>query len=158
MAMSAEHRSKFAALYRQWWRLHFSEKSSSGTKNSKQTNITLDVSDLRLFLRTYDRSLWLMPILYFTFIHPWSWCCCQAHRDILPSTIRRWWWRHLITVPANKTMSPPPPSVVMTPISDQLYLCQIRCYRQTTLSQGTTLTSQCAGVHIPGLLVHFILY
>ena len=31
MAMSAEHRSKFAALQRQRWRLHVSEKFSSGT-------------------------------------------------------------------------------------------------------------------------------
>ena len=35
MAMSAEHRSKFAALLRQWWRLHMSEKFSSGTINFK---------------------------------------------------------------------------------------------------------------------------
>ena len=38
MAMNAEHRSKFAALHRQWWRLHMSEKFSSGTKTPKQTN------------------------------------------------------------------------------------------------------------------------
>ena len=40
MAMSAEHRSKIAALHRQWGRLQMSEfeKFSSGTKNSKQTN------------------------------------------------------------------------------------------------------------------------
>ena len=38
MAMSAEHRSKFAALYRQWWRLRMSDKFLSRTKNSKQTN------------------------------------------------------------------------------------------------------------------------
>ena len=31
MAISAEHGSKFAALHRQWWRLHMSEKFSSGT-------------------------------------------------------------------------------------------------------------------------------
>ena len=37
MAMSAEQRSKFAALHRQWWHLHMSEKISSGTINSKQT-------------------------------------------------------------------------------------------------------------------------
>ena len=37
MAMSDEHRSKFAALHRQWWRLHMSEKFSSGTINPKQT-------------------------------------------------------------------------------------------------------------------------
>ena len=37
MAMSAE---QFAALHRQWLRLHLSEKFSSGNKNSKQTNKT----------------------------------------------------------------------------------------------------------------------
>ena len=39
MAMSAEHRSKFAVLYWQWWRLHASAKLfSSGTKKPyKQT-------------------------------------------------------------------------------------------------------------------------
>ena len=31
MAMSAEHSSKYAALHRQWWRLHISETFSSGT-------------------------------------------------------------------------------------------------------------------------------
>ena len=42
MAMSAEHRSIFAALYRQWFRLHMSEKFTSLqlTKNPKQTNKT----------------------------------------------------------------------------------------------------------------------
>ena len=35
--MSAEHRSKFAALHHYWWRLHMSEKLSSVTKNPKQT-------------------------------------------------------------------------------------------------------------------------
>ena len=38
MAMSAEHRSKFAALHRSLWRLHMSLKNSSGPKNLKQTN------------------------------------------------------------------------------------------------------------------------
>ena len=41
MAVSAQHRSKFAALHRQWWRLHMSKKFSSGTetlKKNKQTN------------------------------------------------------------------------------------------------------------------------
>ena len=39
MAMSVEQRSKFAALHRQLWRLHMSEKFSSGTKKTnKQTN------------------------------------------------------------------------------------------------------------------------
>ena len=36
MATSAEHRSKFVTLHRQWWRLHMSEKFSSGTINPKQ--------------------------------------------------------------------------------------------------------------------------
>ena len=34
MAISAEHRSKFAALHRQWCRLHMYEKFSSGTTNN----------------------------------------------------------------------------------------------------------------------------
>ena len=38
MVMSAEHTSKFAAIHRQWWSLHMSEKFSSGTINHKQTN------------------------------------------------------------------------------------------------------------------------
>ena len=39
MVMSAEHKSKFAAFHRQWWRLHMSEKFSSGMRNSAQTNL-----------------------------------------------------------------------------------------------------------------------
>ena len=38
MTMNAEHKSKFAAIHWQWWRLHMSEKISSETKTSKQTN------------------------------------------------------------------------------------------------------------------------
>ena len=41
MVKSAEQRSKFATLHRQWWRLLMSWKFSSGTKNTKtnkQTN------------------------------------------------------------------------------------------------------------------------
>ena len=38
VAMTAEHRSKFAALHWQWCRIHISEKFSSGTKNHRQTN------------------------------------------------------------------------------------------------------------------------
>ena len=34
MAMRSEQSSKFAALNRQWWRLHISEKFSRGTKTS----------------------------------------------------------------------------------------------------------------------------
>ena len=39
-AMSAEHRSKFAVLCQQWWRLHMSEKFISWTKTpTKQNNV-----------------------------------------------------------------------------------------------------------------------
>ena len=40
MAMSAEQMSKYAALRLWWWRLHMTEKLSSGTKkkNKKQNN------------------------------------------------------------------------------------------------------------------------
>ena len=38
MAMRAEHRSKYAALHRESWRLHVSNKFSFGTKNPKRTN------------------------------------------------------------------------------------------------------------------------
>ena len=38
MAVSAEQRSKIAALHQQWWGLQMNEKYLSGTKNSKQTN------------------------------------------------------------------------------------------------------------------------
>ena len=34
MAISAEYRSKFASLHRQWWRLRMSEKFSSGRKTA----------------------------------------------------------------------------------------------------------------------------
>ena len=38
IAISAEHRSKFAVLHRQWLRLQMSENISSGRKNYKLTN------------------------------------------------------------------------------------------------------------------------
>ena len=57
MAMSAEHRSKFAALRRQWWRLHISEKYSSGTKKSKQTPSRLQYYEI-LTLPCFN---WIQP-------------------------------------------------------------------------------------------------
>ena len=39
IANTAEHRSKFAAIHRQWWRLHISEKLS--TRRNKQTKLFL---------------------------------------------------------------------------------------------------------------------
>ena len=38
MVVGAEHRSTFAVLHRNWWRLHVSVKFSSGTNNPKQAN------------------------------------------------------------------------------------------------------------------------
>ena len=54
MAVSAEHRSKFEAFHRLWWRLHISEKFSNGTEKTqtnKQTNKTYThyVQPLQLF-------------------------------------------------------------------------------------------------------------
>ena len=48
MAMSAEFRSKYTALH-QWWHLQMSEKFSSGTKNSNQTNKQI-LSDMNWLL------------------------------------------------------------------------------------------------------------
>ena len=48
MTMSAEHRSKFAAHIRQWWRLHMSEKFSSGTINSIKKHPTIILRLLHL--------------------------------------------------------------------------------------------------------------
>ena len=63
MAMSAEHRSKFAALHRQWWRLHMSYKFSSGTKNPKQTkNFTQISSEAVWFL---DRDYLILKKIIF---------------------------------------------------------------------------------------------
>ena len=51
MAMSAEHRSIFAALYQQWWRLHMSEKFSSGTKKTKTKKLIVsDIYKLKSFV------------------------------------------------------------------------------------------------------------
>ena len=41
MAMNAEHRSRFASLHRQWWRLHMSEFSN---KINKQMQINKHIS------------------------------------------------------------------------------------------------------------------
>ena len=44
MANTAEHRSKFAAIHRQWWRLHISEKfSTQQTKLFLKKKCTLNV-------------------------------------------------------------------------------------------------------------------
>ena len=45
MTMSAEHMSKFAAIHRQWRRLHMSDKLSSGSINSKKTHPHQTIED-----------------------------------------------------------------------------------------------------------------
>ena len=54
MVISAEQRSQFTAHHRQWWRLQMSEKFSSGTKNSKQTN-KIDVILKMQFIRPIQK-------------------------------------------------------------------------------------------------------
>ena len=70
MAMSAEHRSNFAALHRQWWRLFMSEKFSSGTNTpNKQTDSMAEtlsnqaISLLVMHMRDYQfiiyKKIWI---------------------------------------------------------------------------------------------------
>ena len=59
MAKSAEHRSKFAAFHRQWWRLQMSEKFSSGTITSEQR---------KNILNTYVKHVCERNMLNFCFI------------------------------------------------------------------------------------------
>ena len=49
MAMSAEHRSKFVALHRQWCRLHMSENDK--LQRNKQINTTVSTKTYYLFIR-----------------------------------------------------------------------------------------------------------
>ena len=65
MAMSAEHRSKFATLHRQPWRMQMSEKFLSGTKNSKQTKGTLDYVEITLLVCVNTVLLLLFGLLVF---------------------------------------------------------------------------------------------
>ena len=54
MALRAQHRSKFAALVRLWWRLDVREKLYSGTKNSKQTyKLQIHGILLLIYINTY---------------------------------------------------------------------------------------------------------
>ena len=67
MAMSAEHRSKFAALHRQGWRLHMSENFVSGTKNPKQINkqtseACLGKRNVNFFIFQFAMQAWNLVI------------------------------------------------------------------------------------------------
>ena len=70
MAKSAEHKSKFAALHRQWWRPQMSEKFSSGTKNSKQTNNVPAPFTLYIYMYYFENAV---PILCLFFIFKNIW-------------------------------------------------------------------------------------
>ena len=57
MAMSAEYRSKFSALQRQWWRLHMSEKISSGKKKTKkQSSKFTSIECLKINLKSRTKA------------------------------------------------------------------------------------------------------
>ena len=64
MGISAEHRSKFTAHHRQWWRLQMSKKFSSGTKNSKQISVPIFQKYISLFKWCEDRYLLSEPIFF----------------------------------------------------------------------------------------------
>ena len=82
MATSGKQRSKFAALHRQWWRLHMSEKFSSGTINpKKETNYVAIISPWKrtwpyvwtilIFLQDVLLQDWLKLAKWFW----WRWKC-----------------------------------------------------------------------------------
>ena len=55
MVMNVEHRSKFAALQRQWWCFHMSEELSSVTINSKQIKQTnKQTNKVHTFLNSFS--------------------------------------------------------------------------------------------------------
>ena len=56
MAMSAEHRSKFAVLHRQWWRLHMREIFTSGTTPSPPKKKTKQLSFKQYWLSVEESS------------------------------------------------------------------------------------------------------
>ena len=60
MAMSAEHRSKFAALHRQWLRLHMSEKFPSGSKKHKTSKLWETI----VFTCVHISNVFLISISY----------------------------------------------------------------------------------------------
>ena len=87
MTISAEHRSKFADLHRQWWRLQMSEKSG---RNSKQTDNLVSSRDLQQIklavTQIQDLGFWglihrtaifdiLSPILPWIPLYIWSIAC-----------------------------------------------------------------------------------
>ena len=88
MATSAEHRSKFAALHRQWWRLYMSEKFSSRTINPIQTNkqTTYFFFGLTVKLTIVHRKL-TFQILLPTTVHRFTYTTDQKVKLWLKSPI-----------------------------------------------------------------------
>ena len=62
MAMRAKHRSKFAALNRQWWRLYMSETFSSGIQNLKLTTKTTKklMENSEIVWWDFERHFWTL--------------------------------------------------------------------------------------------------
>ena len=66
MAMSAEHRSKFAVLHGLSWSLQMNEKFSSGTKTIQPNKQFLKKETLGLFLFLYCYDIFNSVMIYFT--------------------------------------------------------------------------------------------
>ena len=109
MAMSAEHRSKFAALHRWWWRLHLSEKFSSGTKKTTKHRFKDEIKTAyRTAAKMNGHSKHHLHMLRYRYLDGWGWvciyktpffnfknACCtddmNGHNDNL-SYMRLWCW------------------------------------------------------------------
>ena len=94
MAMSVEHRSKFAALHRQWWRLHMSGKFSSGTINSKQTykqKLIYIIFDLgqKLVILMHCQMNKADVYKWVVFYKNHTYACCNLHGRFVQSVLCR---------------------------------------------------------------------
>ena len=61
MAVSAKLMSKFAALNRQWWRLHMTQQFLSGTKNFKQStkwNVVCERMSRNIYYLFFHYLIW----------------------------------------------------------------------------------------------------
>ena len=106
MAIRAEHRSKFAALRRQWWRLQMVEQFSGVTEHSKQMEkkpkpLISSGKNVALFQKLWNFDFqWISlkkfgKLLYFTIrllkkIWNWKkWYYTENH-EIIPKTKELW--------------------------------------------------------------------
>ena len=67
MAMSAEHRSKFAVHW-YWWRFHMSEKFWSGTINLKtlKSQLFQEIWYIKIIKRCFDNRMTTFDVLSFS--------------------------------------------------------------------------------------------